>query len=492
VVRGETICSAAVTPAFVEQGVRTGEPFSGADSKGPWGTPPLSGKWGSMRLALTLKRLFTGVYDAALFVPFKSMRRTPAAAGKLFKMENAAEATKRATGPLGATVAGYTELAAEKFVEARSAVGFAVQTRAAIFQVYNNWLCVSPPFASADGRSAVSPTGSLKGGAKKAISFAEDPSTESKIEAVPQIQLATKRTGLSFAPIIADSQSADSPKGEESDEIDHDVAYLLPKRDLPNPKSIVSFVAVPNPAGTEDEMRDLAALAEPTTFHPTFFSSLSNSPLWLLPHYYEADHYAMMLFIFTNAVAGVVLQPWYVLMAVPLAFHFMDAYVDTLLGFSKRRYPSRILSDFWTRGTQVVVLLSILSTIVIIARNPMTSIITITWTESEFNPSEFVLAVLGVSALWIIVRSLLSAALSRNMIGNGICCGRKHREFERMKAYMGYVEDALFMKANRMHLDLLGSLHHVGGPLYAMEQSQTTYDITSKRLKGITTDLLLS
>jgi len=258
---------------------------------------------------------------------------------------------------------------------------------------------------------------------------------------------------------------ASSPSGAAADDSSvqgqatMDPAGLLPAVDAPSraAAAVLAFgstaatTPTASPAADGSGLTGLPArLTSPHTL-PLRVLMDSHVPLADLQPHLHADANAYMLFLFANAVAVCVLQPWYVLVAAPLTFYYLDNYLDRLLTGSKRMYPSRLQNDFWTTGTRVVIVIAALLSVLIVSRNPLTSatLSAIRWDFSTFNGAEFALGVVGIAAMFLIVRQLIATVMDSNALGNGCCCGRRVRDFRAIRHYLAYVRQQLFERATR-------------------------------------------
>ena len=474
-----------------EKAAAKGEPYVGADGRGPWGTPPLSSP---VEGAVRRRNAYVGMVTGAL-EPSLSKRRAVATVdgGVVVTSAAAPAAATNATacGVLGASKEGFLELAAEKLVEARAAVGLAVQSRAALLQVYQHWRCLRRPEApppppppqpvvaaggaggkaTAGGAAAAAGggggggkarvTGGLRGGGREGAAALLSGGPSLKMDAT------ATAAGVSTGADAGGSSSWSRPLTSDDDDPVVDYSYLKPLRELPDPGA----ASVLSKVGGEAGAREAAALVDVNAYAPVVFSGAVSVP-GTLPPTWDADHYAQMAFVLCNAVMLVILQPWYVLFATPLVVYALDNYVDTLVNRSRRTYPSRLLTSPWGGIMRGVTYTAALVAVVFMARNPPAAMSAITWELTDFKPAEFTLAVVGVTLLWLIVQAGLEAVLAGNWVCNACCCGRRLRDYAAISAYLAYVERELFEKASRMQVEYLARAGAVANLLPAMDHAE--------------------
>lgn len=230
--------------------------------------------------------------------------------------------------------------------------------------------------------------------------------------------------------------------------------HLLPARDQPDERAVLALGtgggapgALADAAAVEaydaSERRQLQAqLGDVNAFPPALLFAAHSPALPLQPASpsAEVDAAVSTLFIHANVLAGAVLNPWSVLLLLPVACLSVDSYASQLLTSSRRAYPARLHVDWWARCAVPLEALAALWTLVVIARNPVTAILPFAWAADPFDAPRFAIAVVGLLALWGAVRLALAACAARGGCVPLRCLCRGRADLEGLRAYLQQVE----------------------------------------------------
>jgi hypothetical protein len=218
----------------------------------------------------------------------------------------------------------------------------------------------------------------------------------------------------------------------------------------------------------------LSPVTDPALLPPGCLTSLSSMPL-VLPQdapYREMEAYARLVLMLSDCLLTVVVVPWFICFAAIVIFYEADTFVTLLLTTAARCYPRRLYRDVWSGALLAIVSLAMLSSTIIIARNPLDPYKPFTWPVSRPNVAEWVLGVLGITLLWLIARVVILVLFDRAYVFDS-CLGRRRHDLTRLRAFLRHIETLLFDKANRMQLETFRQQSSVALTAERMDSGQT-------------------
>ena len=164
-----------------------------------------------------------------------------------------------------------------------------------------------------------------------------------------------------------------------------------------------------------------------------------------------------------------------------------------LLTTRERAYPLRAAKDPWFGLFETVVFVSLLLTTLIVARNPLTTL-GLDWPTSSVRASDFVLGVIVLAVVLFYMRGWIVAGLRR--VGAEGLMGGSYTDralLQRIRAYLSFLEEELFGKANRVYLAAeytpslatsSGVLAEMRSAANAVAESEPHLPVSSKAVGG--------